>query len=358
MATSIQNNLLAYYFSSQLPDLQWQTDSEALIVSLYNPDGGISIVEVKLTAVNQTVKLWGVQESVERWMRHHSKAMIPLVVRWRESENVGFSYGNTMHIYYCVKSISESCSAWLQSHFLTTLKSKPLPGSGSTEQLYFVNPTPLAVTPELLVTCRLSSGLVRVVDVPDFFEEIPVATTLVRSLLWNLNDVMAAAGDVESTVEEVLAVTIRVGSRLMTYYKPAVRSTAVFVFTNAFGVHETARLNCVTTKKTKDERKVAHVAHRAKVYDLDPQVTYETETCPLPLEVADWLSQLVTAPYAWLGDGTPILVTDGESSISDDAAVMNTVKFTWQRYDARDALDVTAADVNIFVKPPFAHQFD
>lgn len=358
MATSIQNNLLEYYFSSQLPDLRWQTDEEVLTVSLYCPIDGIDILELTLTAVGGYVDLQEVRDAVERKMRYLNKDQIYLQVRWKVPSARIYNISGGCNVYYCVKSISESCSAWLQSHFLTTLKSKPLPGSGSTEQLYFVNPTPLAVTTELLVTCRLSSGLVRVVDVPDFFEEIPVATTLVRSLSWNLNDVMAAAGDVESTVEEVLAVTIRVGSRLMTYYKPAVRSTAVFVFTNAFGVHETARLNCVTTKKTKDERKVAHVAHRAKVYDLDPQVTYETETCPLPLEVADWLSQLVTAPYAWLGDGTPILVTDGESSISDDAAVMNTVKFTWQRDDARDALDVTAADVNIFVKPPFAHQFD
>jgi hypothetical protein len=169
---------------------------------------------------------------------------------------------------------------------------------------------------------------------------------------------LAAAQAADEDAVEVLGVTIKAGSRIMNYYKPGVKPNLAIAFLNCFGLTEIAWLSCVTTKKTKDSRKVAHVAHRAKVYDLDLQVTYETETCPLPLEMADWLSQLVTSQLAWLGDGTAIVITDGDASISDDAATMNTVKFTWQRDDSRDLMNIDGVDINIFTQPPFGYQFD
>ena len=311
MATTLQNNLLAYYFSSQLPDLRWETDSEALTVSLFCPDGG-SILEVTLTPTANVVKLWEVREAVERRMRHLNVSHIPLFVRWREAGEQTFSQANVIHVYYCNLNIYTSCSEWMTTHFLTTLESKPLPAPGATENLFFVHPVPVAVTPELLATCRLTTG----------------------------------------------EVTIRVESRVMTYYKPAIPADQAFVFANAFGVQETAWLNCVTVTKTKDARKVASVARRAMLYDFDQSVTHEVETSPLPLEVAHWLAQLVTSPWTWLGNGEPIIITDGDASISDDAAVMNNIKFTWQHDDARDVMTIDGSDINIFQQPPFSHQFD
>ena len=357
MATTLHNNLLAYYFSSQLPDLRWETDSEALTVSLYCPDGG-NILEVTLTPTANVVKLWEVREAVERRMRHLNRSHIPLFVRWREAGEQTFSQANVIHVYYCNLNIFTSCSEWMTTHFLTTLESKPLPAPGATENLFFVHPVPVAVTPELLATCRLSTGEVRVIELENYFNEIPANGTIVRQVLWSLNNVTTAAMEAEGTVEEVIGVTIRVESRVMTYYKPAIPADQAFVFANAFGVKETAWLNCVTVTKTKDARKVASVARRAMLYDFDQSVTHEVETSPLPLEVAHWLAQLVTSPWTWLGNGEPIIITDGDASISDDAAVMNNIKFTWQYDDARDVMTIDGTDINIFQQPPFSHQFD
>lgn len=350
--------MLDYYFTSQLPDLSWQTDCDSLGVMLCKVDNDECILSAELAAVNGIVKLWEVRESVERWMRHQGLAQVDMYVRWREPGSGVFGRYKNLHVYYCTKNMPMSCLAWLKNHFLTTIQSKPLPGETDSELLSFVNTSSEALTPLVTATCRLTTGEVRLVTLDDYCATIPVDASLIRRISWNIVDLKAAVIAEEPTAEEVLAVAITVGGRTMTYYKPAVPANAKFRFKNCFGVIELAWLNCVTTTKTKDGRKVAQVARRATLYDLDVTVTHEVETAPLPLAVANWLAQLVTAPQAWLDVSEPILITDGETSISDDAAVMNTAKFTWQRDDARDAMELTPADVNIFVKPPFSHQFD
>lgn len=358
MATTLQNNLLAFYFSSQLPDLKWQTDEEALTVSLYCPDGSVGrILELTLTAVSGYVDLLEVRDAVERKMRYLHKDHIPLVVQWKETDSDAYTSSSTIQVYYCVKNIVGSCSAWIAAHFLTTAKSKSLPTGDAVERLYFYSPRSMIVAPTTYVTCRLSDNTVRTVTV-NFFGNVSSGVSTRGGLSWTLPDMLEAAQDVDEDIEEVLAVTIQAGSRVMNYYKPALQTNLAIAFLNCFGLTEIAWLNCVTVKKTKDSRKVAHVAHRATVYDLDPQVTYETETCPLPLETADWLSQLIVAPLAWLGDGTAIVITDGDAPISDDAAVMNSVKFTWQRDDSRDLENIDGVDINIFIQPPYSYQFD
>jgi len=358
MATSIINNTLRdYYFTSQLPDLQWETDCDSLDVMLCKVGNDEPILSAHLAAVNGRVRLWEVRESVERWMRNHGMAQVDMYARWKEPGAGVFGRFKNLHVYYCSNNMDEDCAGWLQDHFLTTIDSKTLPGTNETEFLSFVNLSTVAITPLVSATCRLSTGEVRVVTLDGYCAAIPANTALIQRISWNIVDLRAAVVAANPTVEEVLAVAINVGGRTMTYYKPAIPANAEFVFKNCFGVLETAWLNCVTTTKTKDGRKVAQVARRATLYDLDVTVTHEVETAPLPLEVASWLSQLVTSPEAWIA-GKPILVTDGETSISDDAAEMNTVKFTWQRDDARDDIDIAAADVNIFVKPPFSYQFD
>ena len=362
MATTLTNNLLAFYFTSQLPDLKWSTDLDALTVSLYCPPGPQSsaerFFEVTLTAVDGTVTLLEVREAVERWMRHRNLSNISsLVVQWKEPGSNAYTSSNELAVYYCSKNVGESCSSWIERHFLTTLKSKPLPPTGATERLTFFAPRAMVVSPVTHAVCRLASGDVRSIEV-SVFGNVTVSPGVKGVLSWTLDAVLDAAQEANEDVEEVLAFTIQAGSRVMNYYKPAVKPTAAFAFLNCFNVAEIAWLNCVTTKKTKDARKVAHVAHRATLYDLDLQVTHEVETCPLPLAEANWLDQLLTSPLAWLGDGTAIVITDGDASISDDYAVMNSVKFTWQRDDGRDLNNIDETDINIFIKPPYSYQFD
>lgn len=357
MATTLQNNLQEFYFSSQLPDFRWQTDEEALTVCLYCPTDGVYILELTLTAVGGYVDMLEVRDAVERKMRYLNKDQIYLLVQWKEPGTRYYNISGGCNVYYCTQNVVGNCSAWLDAHFLTTLKSKPLPIGDAVERLYFYAPRAMVVTPHVSVTCRMSDDSVRTLSV-SFFEATSASASVKANLSWTLPRMLAAAQDADADAVEVLAVAIQAGSRVMTYYKPALQPDLAITFLNCFGLTEIAWLNCVTTKKTKDSRKVAHVAHRAKVYDLDLQVTYETETCPLPLEMADWLSQLVTSQLAWLGDGTAIVITDGDASISDDAATMNTVKFTWQRDDSRDLMNIDGVDINIFTQPPFGYQFD
>lgn len=357
MATTLTNNLLAFYFSCQLPDLEWNTDSESLTVSLYCPSNGGDLLVVNLAAVGGKVKLWEVRETVERWMRHRNRPVIPLVVRWKEASAGGYQYANaTPRVYYCSEAIGESCSNWFQYHFFSTATEKILPVDGATERLYFTNPYNFIFTPKALVTYRLQDGTVRGEDLDlDNVQAVPGDVSLVS---FTVDALRARVEALLETSVEVIAVTVRVGQRSMVYYKPELPATAAFAFMNMFGVTEVAWLHCATTTKRKDGRKIANVARRAAVYDMDLEVTHEVETAPLPLATAQWLAQLVTSPKVWLADGTPVIITDGTSEVNDDHSVMNTVKFTWKRDDNRGTLGESAEDIQIFTQPPFSFQFD
>lgn len=355
MATTLTTSLLTHYFSSQLPDLEWTTDSETLTVQLWCPIETRTLLEVDLTAVSGTVKLWEVREVAERWMRHNGLTFMPLVARWKEPGMMSYLFGPTMQVYYCTDILGATPATWIENNFLTTAPSKLLPAEGAMERLYFSDTASRNVTPKALVSYRLEDGTVRTMDVPG--AEIQTAAGRISTVEFTVAELQRFVENQLETSVEVLAVTMRAGARVMAYYKPGTPANAAFAFRNMFNATEVAWLHCATTTKRKDGRKMASIARRTALYDLSLEVSHEVETEPLPLDIARWLAQLVTSPQAWLADGTPIVITDGEASISDDESVMNTIKFTWRRDDAR-AMSENQEDYNIFTQPPYSYQFD
>ena len=100
----------------------------------------------------------------------------------------------------------------------------------------------------------------------------------------------------------------------------------------------------------------AMVGRRAVRYGRGRAVEYETETAPLMMAHALWLDQALTSPKTWLADGTPIVITDSDISVTDDRAALNTVKFTWRRADGRAHIVVEQSD-RIFTEE-FTRQFN
>lgn len=370
MATELTTELQKHCFSSRLPDMEFETDCEKLTVALCDPN--ISnvdspfgeILKVTLTPAGGEVTLWEVRDVVEKYMRLHGYDNMKLCVRWKEPEDAGYTTSpTTMRVYYCkeigpdfiISDDEKGLDLWGDHYFLSTAQSKVLPPEGATERLYFWAQNS-DERRKAWVTYRLEDGTVRGMDV-----NIDNIYGSGLRLYFVSFTVAALRTQVETELEtsvEVIAVTVRVGQRSMVYYKPELPATAAFAFMNVFGVTEVAWLHCATTTKRKDGRKIANVARRAAVYDMDLEVTHEVETAPLPLATAQWLAQLVTSPKVWLADGTPVIITDGTSEVNDDHSVMNTVKFTWKRDDNRGTLGESAEDIQIFTQPPFSFQFD
>lgn len=373
MATELTTELQKHCFTSRIPNMEFETDCDQLIVALCNPDltsvmvpggGPGDILKVTLAAAGGLVTLWEVREFVEKYMFLAGYSNMKLCVRWKEPGDTSYTNAApTMHVYYCkdlgpdmiISDDENGLDLWADHHFLSTAQSKVLPPEGATERLYFWAQHS-DERRKAWVTYRLEDGTVRGMDVD--IDNIYSSHLRLCCVTFTVDDLRTQVESELETSVEVIAVTVRVGQRSMVYYKPELPATAAFAFMNVFGVTEVAWLHCATTTKRKDGRKIANVARRAAVYDMDLEVTHEVETAPLPLATAQWLAQLVTSPKVWLADGTPVIITDGTSEVNDDHSVMNTVKFTWKRDDNRGALGESAEDIQIFTQPPFSVQFD
>lgn len=354
MATSLTTTIPASCMSSQLPDIVWSTSAVSLTVGLWDANGDTRFVEVTLTAVSGSVKLWEVREAVERRMRSANEQRMNLRVQWKEPSAESWS-SQAVRVHYCDIEMDGSADTWLTTHFLTTQAWKPLPLDGRTETLSFYHPTTgVDVSAELMAVCRHANGVVRAYELPG--QETVLSVDQVQTYSWTLADMQELADEEAGEAVEIAAVTIRVGQRVMNYYRSP-SPNLVMGFRNCFNVAEWAALNCATKRKVKDERKQAMVARNATLYDPHRTVEYEVQTAALSMSHALWLDQLLTSHSAWLADGTAVVITDGEMAASDDNAVLNTCKFTWRRASGRAHIVVETPDDGIFTDE-FTYQFN
>ena len=344
----------AHVLSSQLPDLEFTTDAAQLTVALYDPNGDERFLEVTLWASGGKVTLMEVREAVEQRMRALGEARMNMRVLWREPDAPSWT-SQGVAVHYCSKDVSGDAVTLLDNHFLSTVEWKPLPPEGASETLYFYERVQgTDVTPSLTVSYRDAGGEVGHLSIAA--SEVLTSTDAVQSVTWTLATVRErVAAEVEGAFT-LLAVTVRVGARTMQYYRTEPEPTVSFLFLNCFNVPEWARLSCSTTVKTKDERNVGYVARRRVLYNSSPEVTHEVQTSPLSMAHAAWLDQLVTSCGVWLADGTEVVITEGESEVSDDHSTLNSLKFAWQRADGRGTIAAVEAVERIFTEE-FTYQF-
>ena len=341
--------------SSQLPDPEWSSSSEHVLVELYDTSEGIQFLLVTLTPHDGRVRLWELREAVEQHMRSMDVSLITLEVRIAEVGDSESTTSATVNVVYCDKDVIGAAALWLDNRFLSTVDWKPLPPEGAAETLYFVERvTGADVTPSINVAYRGASGEVQHLTIAA--SEPLTADGSVQSVTFDMATVAARVGAVVDGPFTVLALTVHVGHRAMQYYREAPEANASFLFLNCFNVPEWARLTCSTTTKTKDERKLGRVGRRRVLYNPSREVEHEVQTSPLEMAHAAWIDQLITSPGVWLADGTPVVITEGECAVSDDNGALNSAKFTWLCSDGRGLLQVTARALRIFTSA-FTYQF-
>lgn len=345
----------ALCLSSALPDPEWTSSSEHVLVSLYDTSEDILFLHVTLTPHDGRVRLWELREAVERHMRSRDVSQLTLEVRIAEAGDSEMTTSATVNVVYCDKDVAGGAALWLDSHYLSTVDWKPLPPEGAAETLYFVERSAGAdVTPAINVAYRGAGGAVEHLTIAA--NETLTADGSVQSVTVDMATVTARVAAVVEGPFTILAMTVRVGGRAMQYYREEPEANASFLFLNCFNVPEWARLTCSTVTKIKDERKVGYVARRRVMYNPGREVEHEVQTAALPVATAEWIDQLITSPGVWLADGSPIVITEGECAVSDDNGALNSVKFTWLRSDGRGLLQVTARASRIFTQE-FTYQF-
>lgn len=336
--------------SSQLPDLEWESTAETVVVALWDSYCDARFVEVTLRPHGGKVRLWELRESVERHMRAECQTRMNMRVLWKEPGAETWTSA-PLRVFYCDKHIAGEAEQFLDMNFLSTVGWKPLPPPGETETLsFYERTTGIDVTPTFHVWYCNSLG------------EVCSAVLRGTTSLTSADRVMDIGFDVSSLqsrledVSELLSLTVRVGERTMPYYRTQPESNASFLFLNCFNVPEWARLTCSTVTKTNDERKLGRVGRRRVLYNPSREVLHEVQTAALEMDHAEWIDQLITSPGVWLADGTAVVITDGECAVSDDNGTLNSVKFTWQRNDGRAGMSVVERVDRIFTKE-FTYQF-
>lgn len=341
--------------SSQLPDPEWSSSSERVMVALYDTSEDYPFLHVTLTPHAGRVRLWEARETIERHMRSKDVSLLDLEVWIAEAGDADVTTSATVRVVYCDKDVSGAAAEWLDNRFLSTLDWKPLPPEGAAETLYFIERvTGADVTPSIHVAYRGASGAVLHLTIAA--SEPLAADGAVQSVTFDMATVSARVAAVVEGTFSILAVTVCVGRRAMQYYREAPEANAAFLFLNCFNVPEWARLTCSTVTKTKDERKVGYVGRRRVLYNPSREVSHEVQTAALPQNRAAWIDQLLTSPGVWLADGTPVVITESECAVSDDNGTLNSAKFTWLRSDGRGLLQVTARASRIFTRA-FTYQF-
>ncbi len=326
--------------SSQLPDIEWSTTATQLTVALWDANGDTRFIEVTLTAVDGKVRLWEVREAVEQRMRDQNEQRMNMRVQWKEPSTSSWS-SQGVAVHYCDAEFDGDAATWLQAHFLTTQAWKPLPVDGRTEKLSFYEATVgTDVAPTVLVVYSLNGAVTSQTITPS---EQVLSLDSVMTHSWTLDDIVEQMTLEEGENPEILALSISIGNRMMSYYR-ALEPTIVMGFRNCFNVDEWVELHAATTRKIKDERKQAMVSRKAVNYDLHRVVEYEVQTAPLTYAHALWIDQLLTSHKVWLADGSEVVITDGEANVTDDNAATNTVKFTWRRATGRAQIVVQETD--------------
>lgn len=355
MAATLLTTIPALCLSSQLPDPEWSSDSEHVLVALYDTAEESPFLHVTLTPHAGSVRLWEMRETIERHMRSRDVSLLDLEVWIAEAGDGAMTTSASVRVVYCDKDVSGDATEWLDNRFLCTVDWKPLPPEGAAETLYFCERvTGADVTPSIHVAYRGSGGAVEHLTIAA--SEPLTADGAVQSVTFDMATVSARVAAVVEGSFSILAVTVCVGRRAMQYYREEPEANASFLFLNCFNVPEWARLTCSTTTKTKDERKVGRVGRRRVLYNPSREVSNEVQTAALPQSRAEWIDQMVTSPGVWLADGTPVVITEGECAVSDDNGALNSAKFTWLRSDGRGLLQVTARASRIFTRA-FTYQF-
>lgn len=345
MATTMTTAIGPLLWSSDIPELEFSTDAEELSVTVVV--GTDVLLDIVQSAYNNKVKVWNVRDVVERYLLHNhlATALVNITVTPSgDSANTVSSFT----VVYCSKSSKSSVSQWCSLNFLTTARYKVLT-AGMVDTLYFFAEAAGPLQIMYHVTTLTPSNEVRVVDVDGETVTAPALSVISVPL-----DLSALEEEVES---DVIGVAVRVGGRVLNYYRVEPSPTAGFVFYNCFNVPELVSLSCSTTSKVKDDRKVARVSRRSVLYNALKRTSYEVVTSPMRLDLARWLEELSTSVRTWLSDGTPIVITEYEVELSDDHAAANVIKFTWQRSYGESLLELRSSGMGIF-QAPFTYQFE
>lgn len=344
MQTSISHDTdLTLCFSSMLPDAVFETSAQWVRIALYPGilssttalTNAQNIFDVTLYPYNGEVTLRGVRDSVEQNIVSRGITVSDFTyVVWDStsaSDNDCLFY--SFPVLYCIYATAVKVSDFTAEHMLTTRHRYLMPRSGRVRFACYNAPEdPVKWT----FVCRSSDGNVSVknADETQIYKGFGSYNYSVPSLA-----LMAGVSQ-----DELLAATVNIGSRVLSWFFTDAEPRLTFRFRNAFNAWERCDLWCVTTEKPTAERSFAPIGGKSVAYDEQFSKQYEVQTAPLPAEEAGWLEQLIFSREVMLsntGDTSEsrVFITDSTIEPHDNDSETVTAKFTWRFAENRPCLN-------------------
>lgn len=358
MATTLITEIPIFVFSSQLQEIEFETDLDRLVIVL--SDGTKDIFTTTIYAYDGKASLINIVEVIENHMIQTDQVFTAFTMYYNNADgtNIGSFNLNTL---YCSHIISGDTATFATSHFLTTLPTMRVPRHTDTflsflhgQENSFINTHCVFTDTDGNVQNKTISmrGLIT--------DDIGVTTIPI-----NYDAIVKLLNISVSNVDKVLSYTVEYNGRFCTYYVTDNTPDIAFTFKNCFNVEETIYLNAITTTKTKVNRSMAISQGRHSFYDQSVDKTYEVETAPLTQAEAEWVEQLFMSHSVRLGTAIDsstlpkVIITESTCEIDDNDEQLHKVKFTWQFVEQRPHLhaQLNDSDSGIFTEP-YNHVFN
>lgn len=360
MATSFITSFPSdYKFSSDILNVELQTDATKVVITL--SADGTTLFSTTLFAFDGVVTVYNLREIVEIYMLEKGVSLAMFCLEY--SANGGADSGSAnLNVVYCSHIMPISAADYSSKFFLTSLQSKRT-YPNSVEYLPIIHGIS-EFDVDAHCVFATSSGEVLSTTITLWtteYEENGVDTLIIK-----YNDIVLALSQDRFDVDRLLAYTINIGQRHMTYYVHAVNPAVAFTFRNCFNALESVALFGITTTKTKIERSIASISSGDSFYDQSTEKDYEFQTAPLTTEEGALIEQLFESQKVYIGttqnvsniNSLPVvLITDSSCEITDSNADLPRVKFTWRYADKLPHhINVPESDSNVF-DDEFSYQF-
>lgn len=320
-------NIAERYFSSDVPELVYTTDSNTdIVVQILDNDNNTVHIST-LSPFNGYVKLYELGELFTEYMRKCNLTLCNFTIDVVQGQN---SISNTITIIYCTDMPTEPVNDFLTKHFLTLTDVKETQAD-ITEYFHFIGYDTPTIT---LLTD----------DDPPLYALLPITNKVngVTSFSFSLND-LALQADI--SINKIKGCKVKAGEREFYLFKGIAHDTTVWEFRNAFNAIESFSMPTALTITTKDSHNTAKVNRKLVAYDFKKSQYFESETAPLTRKEFIWASQILASHYIVDKKGRKIIITDAEAEIKVMPGEENKIKFKWQYDFDKPAIDEETMDI-------------
>ena len=339
-----------YAFTSAIPDVFKASDfqGETLYLAIYLNRSTNPIFETTLYAYDNAASIYDLRSVIESYMENNRLVTCDCSFRM-QVDRTDYTIPE-FKLIYCHAAVNTNCRDFLQSHFLVTDAVRLVPHGFSMDLSYIVFPNETGTCSTHLLVQSESGEDPLVVDLSD----TPITSTQFQLLTMDLNeeDLLARVPSSLGSCQ-LLSATIYIGARSFTLFFTSERPTLWLYFSNSFNSPDQLPLTATTKRKLAFSRSTAICCGTSSSYDDQTELEYETETSALTPTLARDLTTALQSPSLCITSpdypqGTPILVTDIESELSDASNELCHVKFNWKPVRQQPMLTTSSKHAHIF----------